>query len=191
MGNRRLLYKREGPARILRLITIPRDPNTMLPLNHRIPVALATVVFLLMCRGCTVSPWEEWRLDAIPGEGLDEQVDPKASLTKRQTAVDNVYTEEEDRPRILCGEALIRALKKQCGARGTYSPYRKRAVHEVGRFRRTPPDVAFNHWSPVHLQKRYDDFCKLYLHFELDSPVAQCCCLGCTRAYLENFCEEP
>nr|AHA85699.1 putative insulin-like protein [Taenia solium] len=165
--------------------------------GHYIPVFLLLNIFFLISGGCAVSPFNDWEEE---GESPSEET---LSMSKRAT---NAYTTtEEDRPRILCGQALIHTLKEQCGQRGTFSPYQKRAVRELIRVARglpskfPPPlssyylnllDISDFVDAPIHLRKRYDDICEVYLRYEPESPLSQCCCLGCTRAYLENFCAE-
>ncbi|KAL5965872.1 hypothetical protein TSMEX_006396 [Taenia solium] len=150
--------------------------------GHYIPVFLLLNIFFLISGGCAVSPFNDWEEE---GESPSEET---LSMSKRAT---NAYTTtEEDRPRILCGQALIHTLKEQCGQRGTFSPYQKRAVRELIRVARGLPNISDFVDAPIHLRKRYDDICEVYLRYEPESPLSQCCCLGCTRAYLENFCAE-
>nr|VZI15589.1 unnamed protein product [Spirometra erinaceieuropaei] len=96
-------------------------------------------------------------------------------------------SDPNDPPRIMCGQTLINNLKKQCGARGTFSPNWKRSYgRQEIQTARDDNDAD----SGFRLQKRYDDLCSVYLQYEPDSPLSQCCCLGCTNAYLEGFCAE-
>ncbi len=78
------------------------------------------------------------------------------SMSKRQDYFD--YADAGDRPRIMCGQALIRNLKQQCGQRGTFSPYQKRAAHQLKRLsqsvsskshRPTPPTSLIAHKSSL------------------------------------------
>ncbi|VDM34439.1 unnamed protein product [Hydatigera taeniaeformis] len=150
--------------------------------SHHIPVFLLLNIFFLISGGCAVSPFHDW---AEEGGSPSEET---LSMSKRATGA--FVTTEEDRPRILCGQTLIHTLKEQCGARGTFSPYHKRAVRELIRGARGLPSLSDIEDAPIQIRKRYDDICEVYLRYEPESPLSQCCCLGCTRAYLENFCAE-
>ncbi|VDL96922.1 unnamed protein product [Schistocephalus solidus] len=85
-----------------------------------------------------------------------------------------------DPRRIMCGYQLIANLKLQCGARGTYSPYDHGA--RVRRSLRMGYEQA--HYRP----RNPDDICALYLLYEPHSVITECCCRGCTRRYLDQFC---
>ncbi|VDD77276.1 unnamed protein product [Mesocestoides corti] len=92
---------------------------------------------------------------------------------------------DSDPRRIMCGYQLIVNLKLQCGDRGTFSPYErgprtKRGLHLGGQL---PP------YNPFRGRGRlYDDLCSLYLQYEPYTIVTECCCRGCTRRFLEQFC---
>ncbi|CAH8592785.1 unnamed protein product [Heterobilharzia americana] len=87
------------------------------------------------------------------------------------------YTRKENRVH-LCGSDLIQHVKLVCGTRGLYTPF--------------APRRSWNRLS--HLEgllqrnKRFEDLCTLYKIYEPDTVVTQCCCIGCTQDYLEQFC---
>ncbi|CDI96747.1 expressed protein [Echinococcus multilocularis] len=142
--------------------------------SHYIPVFLLLNIFFLISGGCAVSPLHDWEEE---GDALSED-----SLSMMKRANTEYATTEVDRPRILCGQSLIHTLKEQCGQRGTFSPYHKRAVRELIRVARGLPDISDFVDSQIHLHKRYDDICEVYLRYEPDSPLSQCCCLGLKQA---------
>ncbi|KAM7534439.1 hypothetical protein Aperf_G00000110012 [Anoplocephala perfoliata] len=156
----------------------------MLPLYHYIPIFLISNVLFLVSGCWTSSPFRDCTVE----ENRPSNDEPFEVSKRNDPTVPPV---EEDRPRILCGEALIRTLKEQCGARGTFSPYHKRVVRELIKMSRGLHDPKYSDTNgSVRLRKRFDDICEVYLRYEPESPLAQCCCLGCTKAYLENFCAE-
>lgn len=115
--------------------------STMSSPGHYIPVFLLLTIFFLISGGCAVSPFNEWEAESEP---LSEET---LNMPKRETIA--YTTTEEDRPRILCGQALIHTLKEQCGPRGTFSPYHKRAVRELIRVARgLPSKFPFSSFQP-------------------------------------------
>lgn len=77
------------------------------------------------------------RFPEIRDDDEDKEAKEEAEeerVSKRQYWMDaEDYGVEGDRPRKMCGQALIRNLKQQCGQRGTYSPYQKRNAHRLTR----------------------------------------------------------
>lgn len=160
----------------------------MFPFEHYIPIFLVFNIFFLVSGACGVTPFEQWNqeLESVIPTTTEEPV----NVAKREEHP--IVPISEDRPRILCGQAMIHALKEQCGPRGTYSPYKKRMARDLMAITRGiyGPDLT-DTLPQRRLRKRFDDYCQVYLRYEPESPISQCCCLGCTRAYLENFCAEP
>ncbi|KAK4468914.1 hypothetical protein MN116_007581 [Schistosoma mekongi] len=88
-------------------------------------------------------------------------------------------TSINDYPIRMCGNEFLRHLKHVCAIRGIYTPlirYRRSSKHYN--------DLERN----LQRGKRFDDLCTLYAIYEPDQVVTQCCCIGCTRKYLEQFC---
>ncbi|TNN05552.1 hypothetical protein EWB00_009155 [Schistosoma japonicum] len=87
------------------------------------------------------------------------------------------YTPINDYPIRMCGNEFLRHLKRVCAIRGIYTP--------LVRFKR-----SLEQYYDRILQrgKRFDDLCTLYTIYEPDQVVTKCCCIGCTRSYLEQFC---
>ncbi|VDL59426.1 unnamed protein product [Hymenolepis diminuta] len=159
----------------------------MFPFEHCIPIFLVANIFFLISGGCGVTPFEEWNQELEPVKTATTE--QPINVAKREEH--RIIPITEDRPRILCGQAMIHALKEQCGDRGTFSPYNKRMARDLVAITRGiyGPDLT-SKMSRNRLRKRFDDYCEVYLRYEPESPLSQCCCLGCTRAYLENFCAE-
>ncbi|VDO05491.1 unnamed protein product [Rodentolepis nana] len=160
----------------------------MFPSEHYIPIFLIFNIFFLVSGACGVTPFEQWNQDPEPLKATTTE-EPVNVARREEPPFVPIF---EDRPRILCGQAMIHALKEQCGERGTYSPYKKRMARDLISITRGiyGPDLTDN-LPRRRLRKRFDDYCQVYLRYEPESPLSQCCCLGCTRAYLENFCAEP
>nr|CDS30578.1 hypothetical transcript [Hymenolepis microstoma] len=160
----------------------------MFPLEHYIPIFLVFNIFFLVSGACGVTPFEQWNHELEPVITTTTEEPVNVARREEQPIVPTF----EDRPRILCGQAMINALKEQCGPRGTYSPYKKRMARDLIALTRGiyGPDLT-DSLPRRRLRKRFDDYCQVYLRYEPESPISQCCCLGCTRAYLENFCAEP
>nr|CAH8864572.1 unnamed protein product [Trichobilharzia regenti] len=79
----------------------------------------------------------------------------------------------------MCGDDFLQNLKRVCAMRGIYTP--------ITRQRRSSEKV-YEIERLLHRNKRFDDLCTLYAIYEPDQVVTQCCCIGCTRKYLEQFC---
>lgn len=117
----------------------------MLPVGHCLSIFLLATMFFLVSGGCAVSPEREWAPDNEEEKGVT--TDSSLIMSKREQQEEEeddddeveYMTTEEDRPRILCGQALIYTLKEQCGARGTFSPYHKRSVRNLIRLARAIP----------------------------------------------------
>ncbi|KAM3184873.1 hypothetical protein ACTXT7_007517 [Hymenolepis weldensis] len=133
--------------------------------------------------------------------GTEEYQDTNVSLSQEAEK----RTSVSDPRRIMCGYQLIVNLKQQCGDRGTYSPYA-----DSGRVRRglrlqsdfvlcgysrvinmngLISDRATQLYKPGKVRRRkHDEFCALYLRYEPYTIITECCCRGCTRRFLEQYC---
>ncbi|VUZ40705.1 unnamed protein product [Hymenolepis diminuta] len=113
--------------------------------------------------------------------GTEEYQDTNVSLSQEAEKRTGV----SDPRRIMCGYQLIVNLKQQCGDRGTYSPYA-----DSGRVRRgLRLHRATQLYKPGKVRRRkHDEFCALYLRYEPYTIITECCCRGCTRRFLEQYC---
>nr|AHA85700.1 putative insulin-like protein [Taenia solium] len=112
-----------------------------------------------------------------------------SSVDQRTTYVPNSEMEKQnnvsDPRRIMCGYQLIINLKMQCGDRGTFSPYERGPRIKRGLRLGRPGSL----YSPLKSRgRKHDDFCSIYLRYEPYTIVTECCCRGCTRRFLEQFC---
>uniref|UniRef100_A0A5K4F6S6 IlGF domain-containing protein n=1 Tax=Schistosoma mansoni TaxID=6183 RepID=A0A5K4F6S6_SCHMA len=101
--------------------------------------------------------------------------DVTQTLTELNTD-DSIIT---DYPIRMCGNEFLKNLKYVCSIRGIYTP--------INRFKRSFKQY-YNLERILQRQKRFDDLCTLYTIYEPDQVVTQCCCIGCNRNYLEQFC---
>ncbi|CAH8549293.1 unnamed protein product [Schistosoma turkestanicum] len=125
---------------------------------------LITLVFYL----CTIKNSAQIKLHSMT-QTMPEQ----NTITNYPTIMNN------DPPVRMCGNVFLQNLKRVCAVRGIYTPV-KRLKRSTSKY--------FDLERMLQRRKRFDDLCTLYAIYEPDQVVTQCCCIGCTRNYLEQFC---
>ncbi|VDO06144.1 unnamed protein product [Rodentolepis nana] len=145
------------------------SPNRCFSLHlHLLLPLLFTLLFITPMASSIEVETEDYRSTNI---SLSQEAQKRANIS--------------DPRRIMCGYQLIVNLKQQCGDRGTYSPY-----GESGRVRRgLRLHRATQLYRPGKVRRRkHDEFCALYLRYEPYTIITECCCRGCTRRFLEQYC---
>ncbi|KAF8571209.1 hypothetical protein P879_00150 [Paragonimus westermani] len=108
---------------------------------------------------------------------VNTQLSPEATGKNGRLIVDE---NEYDPPVKMCGPRLAEKVKERCGKRGIYAPNES--------YRR------FNNVHTVYqvllrsVRRQTGSLCDYYKMYEPENVVTQCCCLGCTRWYLEQLC---
>ncbi|KAM7534069.1 hypothetical protein Aperf_G00000110020 [Anoplocephala perfoliata] len=140
--------------------------------THLFPLALLSLLLTLSMTLPLANP-----SPLIAGDDPNITLSPSLEVERRGNV--------SDPRRIMCGYQLIINLKEQCGARGTYSPYYDSVRVKRGlRLHRATKLYS----SGKIRRKKHDEFCALYLRYEPFTIITECCCRGCTRRFLEQYC---
>ncbi|KAF5404929.1 hypothetical protein PHET_01533 [Paragonimus heterotremus] len=113
----------------------------------------------------------------LPIGMANTKLSPAATGNNGRLIVDE---NEYDPPIKLCGPRLAEKVKERCGKRGIYAP--------------NEPYRRFNNVHTVYqvllrsVRRQTGGLCDYYKMYEPENVVTQCCCLGCTRWYLEQLC---
>ncbi|CAH8598534.1 unnamed protein product [Schistosoma intercalatum] len=112
------------------------------------------------------------------------------NTTQSLLSLNTDYITIMDYPIRMCGNEFLKNLKRVCSIRGIYTPINrlKRSSSSSTSSSSSSSEQYSNLERILQRQKRFDDLCTLYTIYEPDQVVTQCCCIGCNRKYLEQFC---